>query len=256
MTTPGHATVGQDGWLGLWNARDLGGTPAGDGQAVREGALVRSEAPVRLDELGWDQVVDHGVHTVIDLRTTQEAAEKPSTPDGVDADVVNVSLEEGLEDDEQFSSWSRSRLIGTPLYYEPFLQRWPERCAQALQAVAGGRRGGVLVHCAKGRDRTGLVVALVLLVCKVGVEEIVADYADSGRRLAGPVARAAGAPDESEETQRVLATQGFTEAAAAMRHFLLTADPLGRLRAAGLRPSDEAALRARMLGGSPGSPSM
>ncbi|MEJ5946557.1 tyrosine-protein phosphatase [Pseudokineococcus basanitobsidens] len=47
MAMPGHATVGQDGWLGLWNARDLGGTPARDGRAVREGALVRSEAPVR-----------------------------------------------------------------------------------------------------------------------------------------------------------------------------------------------------------------
>lgn len=216
---------------------------------MREGALVRSEAPVLLDELGWNQVAAHGVHTVVDLRTSQEAAEKPSTPGGVDVDVVNISLEEGLEDDEQFSAWSSSRLIGTPLYYEPFLQRWPERCVQALQAVAEAGPGGVLVHCAKGRDRTGLVVALVLLVCEVGVEEIVADYADSGRRLAGPIARAAGAPDESEETRRVLANHGFIDAAAAMRHFLRTADPLGRLRAAGLRPGDEAALRARMLRG-------
>jgi len=125
---------------------------------------------------------------------------------------------------------------------------------QALRAVAEARPGGVLVHCAKGRDRTGRVVALVLLVCEAGVEEIVADYADTERRLAGPAARAAGAPDERAEIRRVLATQGFTEAATAMRHFLRTADPLGRLRAAGLRPSDEAALRERMLRGTGSEP--
>lgn len=247
MGTRGHAAVGRDGWLGLWNARDLGRTRGRDGQVVREGALVRSEAPVGLDELGWKQVVAHGVHTVVDLRTSQEATKNPSTLQGVDVDVVNVSLEEGLEDDEQFSSWASSGLIGTPLYYGPFLQRWPERCVQALQAVAEARPGGVLVHCAKGRDRTGLIVALVLLVCEVSIDEIVTDYADTERRLAGPTARAAGARDEREAVRRVLATQGFTDAAAAMRHFLGTVDPLGRLRAAGLRPSDEAELRARML---------
>jgi len=95
MATPAHAAAGQGGWLGLWNARDLGSTPAGDGHVVREGALVRSEALVRLKELDWDRVVAHGVRTVVDLRTSQEAAEKPSAPRGVDVDVVNVALEEG-----------------------------------------------------------------------------------------------------------------------------------------------------------------
>ena len=241
------SAVVEDGWLGLWNARDLAGVPAADGRSVRAGALVRSEAPTRLDGPGWEQVVAHGVRTVVDLRTAWEVARDPSSLPGVAVDVVHTALEEGLEDDEQFASWASSGLISTPLYYGPFLQRWPDRCVEALRSVAHARPGGVLVHCAKGRDRTGLVVALVLLVCGVSTEDVLADYAETARRATGPAAVAAGVVDERDQTQRVLAGTGFADAPATLRHLLETADPLGRLRAAGLSSVDEAALRSRLL---------
>ncbi|WBQ04005.1 tyrosine-protein phosphatase [Kribbella sp. CA-293567] len=78
------------------------------------------------------------------------------------------------------------------------LDRHPTRFAEALHAIAEAPPGPVIVHCYGGKDRTGVLVALALLIAGVPEPEIVADYALTQSRLAGMLAeQLAAEPDES-----------------------------------------------------------
>jgi len=72
--------------------------------------------------------------------------------------------------------WAASNLGGTPLYYKDALRRWPERHAAAISAVAWARPGGVLFHCVRGNDRTGIIALLLLALAGVALDDILADY--------------------------------------------------------------------------------
>jgi protein-tyrosine phosphatase len=233
-------------WDGSWNARDLGGLPTSDGRRTRRGALVRADHMVHLTAPGWSALQEHGIRTLVDLRTRDEGRQPRQDPPG-GVTVVRTGLEDGLDQDEVFRGWVANGLFSTPLYYAPFLRRWPDRCAAAVAAIARAPAGGVLVHCSKGCDRTGLVVMLVLVLCGVPDEAIVGDYAMTLERQRGPRATALGLPDDAQEIRDALATQGCPDVQEAMRWALRDSDVLGDLRRGGLRRTDEDALRVRLL---------
>lgn len=72
--------------------------------------------------------------------------------------------------------WVKTNLWGTPLYYKDALRRWPGRHAAVISAIARARSGGVLFHCIRGHDRTGIVALLLLSFVDVTPDEIIADY--------------------------------------------------------------------------------
>jgi protein-tyrosine phosphatase len=86
-----------------------------------------------------------------------------------------------LEDEEVWNRWRGT--WDTPWFYGAILDRWPGRFTAAVVAVTRARPGGVLVHRQAGRDRTGLVTALLLSVVGVTPAEIAADYVLSAERL-------------------------------------------------------------------------
>ena len=164
-------------WDGCVNARDLGGLPTADGRETRRGALVRSDAVDRLSADGWAALRAHGVRTIIDLRNEDELAENAG---GVE--TVHVPLD-GLDEDPEFwSYWANGPQFGTPLYYGPFLERFPDRMERVLDAVEQAEPGGVLFHCVGGRDRTGLVAIVLLAVAGVPPELIAEDYLRGAER--------------------------------------------------------------------------
>lgn len=233
-------------WPGSWNARDLCALPAADGRQIRWGALVRSEHLVHVTAEGWRAIVSHGVRTLVDLRTTDQAErDREHPPSAIRTELIPI--EEGLEEDANFAAWSSSGLDGTPLYYEPFLRRWPDRCARAVAAVAHAQPGGVLVHCSKGCDRTGLVVMLLLQICGVSPEIVADDYALTGQRLISPPALSLGLEDDEPAIQEVLQREGCASVRHAMLDTMNNHDLPGYLRRGGLTPSDEDAIRNRML---------
>jgi protein-tyrosine phosphatase len=95
---------------------------------------------------------------------------------------VHVELDSLDEDEEFWADWMNGPQFATPLYYAPFLERFPHRMEQVLDAIEAARPGGVLFHCAGGRDRTGLVAIVLLAIAGVTPEAIADDYARAAER--------------------------------------------------------------------------
>jgi protein-tyrosine phosphatase len=213
-------------WEGCANVRDLGGLPTVDGGEVRRGAVVRGDAPDHLSPAGWAALREHGVRTIVDLRNDDERGHA-SVPAGLDR--VHVPLD-GVEDTEFWAEWAGGPQFGTPLYYGPHLDRFPERSAQAIAAIARARPGGVLVHCVGGRDRAGQVSMLLLALAGVAPDEIAADYCLSGW----------GEGDDFLAGQRTSATEVIVS-------LLAELDAEAQLRRGGLSDADLNALRSRLV---------
>jgi protein tyrosine/serine phosphatase len=163
-------------WDGCTNVRDLGGLPAMSGRKIRWGTLVRSDAPSKLTSKGWEALWAHGIRTIISLRTEGKAEpdyELPFLPSGIEVDSVAI---EDLGDHEFLYQWAATDLWCTPLYYQDALLRWPQRHADVVVAFAHAQKGGVLIHCSRGNDRTGIISLLMLALVGVSPEDIVTDY--------------------------------------------------------------------------------
>ncbi len=126
----------------------------------------------RLSPAGWEALRAYGVRTIVDLRNQDE---RVSSAGG--RETVHIPLD-GLDEDPEFwSKWATGPQFGTPLYYRPFLDRFPHRIERVLDAIEQAQPGGVLFHCVGGRDRTGLVAIVLLAVAGVSPELIADDYA-------------------------------------------------------------------------------
>ncbi len=166
-------------WEGSLNARDLGGYRAADGRETRWRAIVRSDSLHALTETGQAALAAYGVRSIVDLRLPQELEVDPNPfaePGEHGMAYTNVSfIDPGASPPDTISTIVED--------YTGLLQRFATRVGAALTAIARAPEGGVLVHCAAGKDRTGLVCALLLDLVGVDRETIGADYALSGEYL-------------------------------------------------------------------------
>jgi hypothetical protein len=121
-----------------------------------------------------------------------------------------------------------------------FLERKAERCAAVLTAIVAAPPGGVLVHCVGGRDRTGLIVLLVLAAVGAAPQDIVADYELSNVRLP-ELWSARGEPDQRLRIAAIFARRQTTAGA-------LLLELLDGLDVSGLLGADAAeSLRRRLV---------
>ena len=163
-------------WDGCTNVRDLGGLRTTDGRMTRCGVVVRSDTPARLTAAGWSALHAHGIRTIITLRTHGMTEDELNFTSPY-SDIVNIQAEiEDITDQEFVQKWVNTSFWGTPLYFRDTLQRWPERHAAVFSAIARAQPGGVLFHCIRGYDRTGIISLLLLGFAGVLLDDIVADY--------------------------------------------------------------------------------
>jgi hypothetical protein len=97
------------------------------------------------------------------------------TPPHSDLVTVQVAIED-ITDKEFVQQWVNTNFWGTPLYYKEALRRWPERHAAVISAIAQAQPGGVLFHCIRGHDRTGIIALLLLALVGVTPDDIIVDY--------------------------------------------------------------------------------
>lgn len=160
---------------GAFNFRDLGGLPAGPGHRIRDGLLFRSDTLQALTGQDTAYLVDEvGLQMVVDLRTGRETVEQgrgPLATTGIC--YFNAPLHEAPASDlppaEQALHFYLSH-IGSPT----------SQVATVVQVVCALAGRPLLVHCAAGKDRTGLVVALLLRLLGTADDVIVADFLRSG----------------------------------------------------------------------------
>jgi protein-tyrosine phosphatase len=165
----------------LLNARDLGGCPTTDGAVTRWRSLVRADDLAQLTPQGLEALRDYGVTTVLDMRWADEAKRYPSQVRQVLPEVryVHLPLLSATEDE-----WRRRS--GEPSkegWASVALQQAGAELRQVLTVIATAPPGPLLFHCVAGKDRTGLVAALLLALAEVTPEAIAADYAESGSNL-------------------------------------------------------------------------
>lgn len=237
-------------WDGCVNVRDLGGHPTEDGGETTFGAVVRADSVRGLSDEGWEALVSYGVRRIVDLRWHEELAEDP--PRELSIDVVHVPLlgdHNETRDIDALLEGVHDPASRRATFYLECLRRYPGNFASAIAAVGQAPEGAVVVHCAGGVDRTGLVSAFLLSLAGVAPEHIAADYAASEANWASRTAAwiAEAETDHERDFRRFLSRMPPE----AMLQVLETIDRehggvASYLRGAGVVESDLQRVRAKL----------
>jgi protein-tyrosine phosphatase len=176
-------------WAGCVNVRDLGGLGTADGGVTTFGAVVRADNIRRLTAEGWRSATAYGISTILDLRSEVECSDDPALPADIHLGVTRVSLFDDFDSDAVYRADLEKRLESSDMrdayrvLYTEALDRNRALFARALRIVAGAGEGGVLVHCLGGKDRTGVLAALLLRLAGVPTATVAKDYHRSEQRL-------------------------------------------------------------------------
>ena len=178
---------------GIFNLRDVGGLPTTDGGQIQPGRLYRSGSPDRMTEDGGRRArTELGLRTVIDLRHPDELNDSPSLgpliADGVTRHHISpVSTERPMAEYIETMNLAHGKVMSPQRYFVGF-RRGAPRYAQAARLLSQPPTYPVLIHCTAGKDRTGMLTALLLEVAGVGPAQIAEDYTASNASLNGLIA--------------------------------------------------------------------
>ena len=168
------------------NFRDPGGYETRDGGRVRVGRVFRSDSLSYMSGADVAHVVEGlGLRTVIDLRAGHEVDEFSHGP--LEAEGIRFChlpiVDETREPPEAERGSAQQGPLGLDEIYLLMLERFAGRFAAVLEVIADAEHQPLVFHCAAGKDRTGLVAALVLGLLDVDPEVIAADYAMTAERM-------------------------------------------------------------------------
>jgi protein-tyrosine phosphatase len=237
---------------GLLNVRDLGGLTTPDGRRVRRGRIVRSDNLRGLTDEGAVALVrDLAPRLVVDLRTEQECAREGR---GL-AEVAHVRYANlPLQPKAALTPEQMAAGLATNLFDDYVLQIRDNGATllAALELLSDGEALPAVVHCTAGKDRTGVLVALLLDLLGVAREQIVADYAATTDNMPGILARIRSSPFFQGNGLAAAPAWIFESTPETMRAFLAWLDEEvgGTERWAtgnGLSPSAVQRLRANLL---------
>ena len=149
--------------------RELGGYMTNDGEITQWKRFIRSSHIINLSDNDIDFLYNYGVRTVVDLRGESEITESPSA----------LSQSEGIlyrnipftDDYTYFGD-----INYCPLHHIVPAMKREHRVCEILTEFANAPKGGIIFNCSAGKDRTGIIAVLLLLLANVPIEDIVADY--------------------------------------------------------------------------------
>ena len=163
--------------LPLINCRELGGMPLRDGHVFRSGLFLRSGAPSELKTREeFEQVKAYGVKNVIDFRGVTEL-ERCGNPfrDDADTNFYSIPLFIGDPGDVNNDTMQFLRTHHLGDYYVIIMEQLGDKVAQVLRILLNAE-GLTLYHCAHGKDRTGVISAILYLIAGADREDIVTNY--------------------------------------------------------------------------------
>lgn len=153
------------------NCRDLGGYPCNNGKSTEFGRFLRCGMPLTPTQEDIVELMKYGVSTVLDLRGDWESETMPSVfkfLDGVEYHHVSLFEVNAAVSEEYTGSIEKS--------YEMGIENYKENYAEALRIIADAKDGCVLFNCYFGKDRTGIMAAILLSIAGASPEDIIADY--------------------------------------------------------------------------------
>jgi len=167
---------------GTYNVRDVGGYATTDGRTIRWRTLLRGDSLHRLTTEGQATLIDAGLRTAIDLRRDRELAEAPNVfAASPQVHYVNIALIDNAPTPGAEAAEPRSLAD----IYARILETAHPQLRAIIATLGAPEAFPALVHCTAGKDRTGIVIALLLGLAGVPVETIAADYALSAAYLEG-----------------------------------------------------------------------
>ncbi len=198
-------------WDTYPNARDLGGLPTLQSPTglTQFGRVVRGPRRELLTADGWAKAREWGLVGIVDIRNANEVGRRDTDPDVDDTAWAGVQVSNHPTEDHEDPDFVAHCMpvLDSPAYWEHNLRILPGHVAAALRAVLAAGPG-VLVHCAAGRDRTGLIAMLLLANAGVQPEAVAADFAASVRAMAGR-AHHGGAAHDRQSTWTTAQTDAF-----------------------------------------------
>jgi uncharacterized protein (DUF433 family) len=258
---------------GADNVRDLGGLPTVDGRRVQPHRLIRSDSLQGLNPDDVRQLVDDlGVRSIADLRSGVEVDTEGPGPmrDEPIVEIRHLSLfpEAGVNTDAVADGgadapvvlpWQQrypkvseqERRRGAAEIYQRYLLDRADSIIEALRLIAQ-TDGATIVHCAAGKDRTGVVIAFALAEVGVQPSAIVEDYALSAERVEATIRRLAQRRTYAMDLDMAVDIDRHKPRAETMEELLAAMNERhggipAWLRAHGWTAEDADALRSRLL---------
>ena len=167
--------------LAKLNFRDLGGLNTDDGRLVRAGMIYRSEGPASFEPVHRDELAALGIRLVCDLRAATERLKAPNDWAGTSR-LLNIDINADLRANpsELLETMKEDRSVealkcANVRNYAAMPGALRPRFRELIQAIVDGETP-VLIHCTAGKDRTGVLTALLLLALSVPEDVVKADY--------------------------------------------------------------------------------
>lgn len=228
-------------WHGARNFSDLGGFPTRDGGRTAFGRVWRSAAREWMTGSGWYQARLEGLARVIDLRNDMERRRLSYHPVVDESawwviDIVSAPTEDPHDPEflAECGPW-----LDHPRSWRPNAERYPAKFATVFNAIAD-TPGPLLIHCAGGRDRTGMIVSMLLALNGVQPDAIADAYERGFRGAADEVHEGGLAFDPASGEWRAAdeewedIDEAIAERKLALRQWLQEVDIRSYLRGAGV----------------------
>jgi len=161
----------------LYNARDMGGMNTRSGKRTAYKRFIRSDSPSALSEHSVDELIAYSVRTVIDLRSRPEI-EKAGNPFIGRPEIAFRNIPLIAFDPDDREDPTMNYLVKSKLghLYVLMLEHSKDAVLDVFRTIADAPEGAIVFHCLHGKDRTGLVAALLYLLAGVTEDDIVHNY--------------------------------------------------------------------------------
>ena len=158
-----------------YNVRDLGGYACSDGKTTKWNNLIRGDDLTNLNEDETDFLINYGVKTVIDLRSENECSTNPDPfAQRSDVQYMNIPLMDNVMADPP-PEMIRNFDFSLSKTYADLADNAQPKIKKVIEAIIDSN-GGVLFHCAAGKDRTGVIAMLLLGAAGVSEADIISNY--------------------------------------------------------------------------------